>query len=154
VKVIVAVVGKARHATVGPAARDYESRAARHWPLVVREVREEPAGGASAAVVRRREGERLLEQVPAGAHLVACDACGARMTSEEFARWLQGLRESATDVCFVIGGALGLSDEVRAAARTTLALAPWTLPHELARLVLSEQLYRAGTIVRGQPYHK
>jgi 23S rRNA (pseudouridine1915-N3)-methyltransferase len=54
----------------------------------------------------------------------------------------------------VIGGAFGLGDAVRQRASTTLALAPWTLPHELARLVLVEQLYRAGTIVRGEPYHK
>ena len=54
----------------------------------------------------------------------------------------------------MIGGAFGLADEVRARASRTIQLAPWTLPHELARLVLAEQLYRAGTIVRGEPYHK
>jgi len=76
------------------------------------------------------------------------------MTSEAFARWLQGTRESARDVAFAIGGAYGLSEELRGRARLRLSLAPWTLPHELARLVLAEQLYRAGTIVRGEPYHK
>jgi 23S rRNA (pseudouridine1915-N3)-methyltransferase len=57
-------------------------------------------------------------------------------------------------VTFVIGGAYGLADAVRQQAERRLALAPWTLPHELARLVLAEQLYRAGTIVRREPYHK
>jgi 23S rRNA (pseudouridine1915-N3)-methyltransferase len=57
-------------------------------------------------------------------------------------------------VAFVVGGAYGLSEAVRQRAAVRLALAPWTLPHELARLVLAEQLYRAGTIVRGEPYHK
>ncbi len=76
------------------------------------------------------------------------------MTSEQFARWLQELRERARDVAFVIGGAFGLADAVRARATSVLSLAPWTLPHELARLVLAEQLYRAGTIIRGEPYHK
>ena len=76
------------------------------------------------------------------------------MTSEAFARWLLGTRESARDVAFAIGGAFGLSEELRGRARLRLSLAPWTLPHELARLVLAEQLYRAGTIVRGEPYHK
>ena len=76
------------------------------------------------------------------------------MLFRSFSAWLQGERERGTDVCFVIGGANGLSDEVRTAARTKLSLAPWTLPHELARVVLAEQLYRAGSLVRGEPYHK
>ena len=76
------------------------------------------------------------------------------MTSEQFARWLQELREKARDVAILIGGAFGLSAEVRSRATVSLSLAPWTLPHELARLVLAEQLYRAGTIIRGEPYHK
>jgi 23S rRNA (pseudouridine1915-N3)-methyltransferase len=67
---------------------------------------------------------------------------------------VSGARERAQDVAFVIGGAFGLTDEVRSRATRRLQLAPWTLPHEMARLVLAEQLYRAGTIVRGEPYHK
>ena len=63
-------------------------------------------------------------------------------------------RERARDVTLVIGGAYGLSDALRQQAERRLSLAPWTLPHELARLVLAEQLYRAGTIVRREPYHK
>jgi 23S rRNA (pseudouridine1915-N3)-methyltransferase len=62
--------------------------------------------------------------------------------------------EHGRDVAFVIGGAYGLSDELLSKSRTRVSLAPWTLSHELARLVLAEQLYRAGTIVRGEPYHK
>jgi 23S rRNA (pseudouridine1915-N3)-methyltransferase len=104
-------------------------------------------------VVRRKEGDRLLERA-AGSSIVACDVGGRAMTSEEFAGWLQAAREGARDLCFVIGGAHGLSDAVREQARSTLSLSAFTLPHELARLVLAEQLYRAGTIVRGEPYHK
>jgi 23S rRNA (pseudouridine1915-N3)-methyltransferase len=89
-----------------------------------------------------------------GASVVACDERGTAMTSSRFATFLQEARERARDVAFVIGGAYGLADSLRDGAQTRLALAPWTLPHELARLVLAEQLYRAGTIVRGEPYHK
>jgi 23S rRNA (pseudouridine1915-N3)-methyltransferase len=67
---------------------------------------------------------------------------------------LQGQRERAQDVVFVIGGAFGIGPALRERARRRLSLAPWTLPHELARLVLMEQIYRAGTIGRGEPYHK
>jgi len=153
-KLVLAVVGRPRDAAVGAAIRDYEARAARHWPLEVREVRAEPARGAPADTVREREGERLLAAVPAGALVVACDPGGATLTSEAFSAWLQRQRERGRNVAFLIGGALGLSAAARDAAELRMALAPWTLPHELARLVLAEQLYRAGTIVRGEPYHK
>lgn len=86
--------------------------------------------------------------------MVLCDRDGARRTSEEFARWMQQVRERGEDVAFVIGGAFGVTEALRAAASSQLSLAPWTLPHELARLVLAEQIYRAGTMIRGEPYHK
>ncbi len=76
------------------------------------------------------------------------------MTSPDFASWLQRCREEATDVAFVIGGAFGLDGSLLRDARMLLSMSSWTLPHDLARLVLAEQLYRAGSIVRGEPYHK
>ena len=152
-KLIVAAVGKPRNAELAAAIEHYETRAARYWPLDVREVRDEAAKGASVAVVKDREAERLAARVE-GAALVACDERGASMTSTKFAAFVQDARERARDLAFVIGGAYGLAESITARAQTRLALAPWTLPHELARLVLAEQLYRAGTIVRGEPYHK
>jgi 23S rRNA (pseudouridine1915-N3)-methyltransferase len=153
-KVLLVAVGKVRNAAISTAIEEYERRAAHYWPLEVHEVREEPAKSVSADLVREREGSRLSDVVPASAHLVACDPGGASKTSEEFSAWLQGEREQGRDVAFVIGGAFGLSPAVRKRARTRLSLAPWTLPHELARLVLAEQLYRAGSIVKREPYHK
>ena len=151
---VLAVVGKPRDANLAGAIREYEARARRYWPLDVHEVREEPARSGSADLVREREGERLLAAVPSAAQIVACDLTGRTMQSEQFAEWLQQLRERARDVAIVIGGAFGLGDVVKRRSTVTLALAPWTLPHEVARLVLAEQLYRAGTITRGEPYHK
>ncbi|MEP6689955.1 MAG: 23S rRNA (pseudouridine(1915)-N(3))-methyltransferase RlmH [Gemmatimonadaceae bacterium] len=154
-KFIVACVGKPRDKPLAQATQEYETRAARYWPLEVKEVREEPARGAAAGLVRDREGERLLGCFDARTHVVACDAAGEGFTSDAFAAWMQRQRErAAADVALVIGGALGLGDAVRVRAATHLSLGAWTLPHELARLVLAEQLYRAGTIVRGEPYHK
>ena len=151
----VAVVGKPRHRSLADAIEDYETRAARYWTLEIHEVKEESArGGVSEAVVTQREGERLRARIPAGARLVACAVDGARYTSEEFAAWLGRERDAGRSLAFAIGGAYGLSAELRDAAATTLSLAPWTLPHELARLVLAEQLYRAGSLLRGEPYHK
>lgn len=153
-RIVVAAVGKPRDAALAAAIREYETRAARYWPLEVREVREEGGRSLAADQVREREGERLAAKVPVGAYVVVCEQGGLTMTSEEFAHWLQRRREAARDLAFVIGGAFGLGGAVRAPANAALALAPWTLPHEIARLVLAEQLYRAGTIVRREPYHK
>ncbi|HEY4215907.1 MAG TPA: 23S rRNA (pseudouridine(1915)-N(3))-methyltransferase RlmH [Gemmatimonadaceae bacterium] len=152
--IVVAVVGKPRDANLAGAIREYETRAGRYWPLQVHEVRDEPSRSGSADLVRQREGERLLAAIPPGAQVVTCDLTGRAMSSEQFAKWVQDMRERARDVAILIGGAFGLSDGVRERSTSSLALAPWTLPHELARLVLAEQLYRAGTIARGEPYHK
>ena len=150
-KFIVAAVGKPRDAALAAAIREYESRAAHYWPLEVREVKEERSGGPATVVAK--ESERLAEKVE-GATVVACDETGTAMSSVNFAKFLQDAREKARDVAFVIGGANGLGDALKKAAQRRISLAPWTLPHELARLVLTEQLYRAGTIVRREPYHK
>jgi len=152
-KVIVAAVGKPRNAALAAAIEEYESRAAKYWPLEVREVKEESARGVAERVVRDREAERLAARVD-GATIVACDERGRTMSSASFAAFVQEARERARDIAFVIGGAFGLAESLTERAQTTLALAPWTLPHELARLVLAEQLYRAGTIVKREPYHK
>jgi 23S rRNA (pseudouridine1915-N3)-methyltransferase len=152
-RVVVAVVGKPRNAALATAIGEYETRAARYWPLEVHEVREERAGSLAASAVRDREGVRLQERIGT-ARIVACDPGGKSLTSEEFAAWLQRERESDRDTAFVVGGAYGLSDAILGKSAMRLSLAPWTLPHELARLVLAEQLYRAGSIVRGEPYHK
>jgi 23S rRNA (pseudouridine1915-N3)-methyltransferase len=151
----IAVVGKPRHRSLAAAIEDYEARAARYWTLDIHEVKEEPArGGLGEAVVRQREGERLRARIPSGARVIACAIGGTRYTSEAFSAWLGRERDTGRSMVFLIGGAYGLSDDLVEAATSTLALAPWTLPHELARLVLAEQLYRAGSILRGEPYHK
>jgi 23S rRNA (pseudouridine1915-N3)-methyltransferase len=153
-RLVVAVVGKARNPALGEAIRDYEKRAARYWPLDVHEVREERAAGISVDKVREREGLRLADKVPERAQTVACDIAGRSFDSAAFAEFLQLAREQDRDLAFLIGGAFGLPSDLTAGSSVRLSLAPWTLPHEIARLVLAEQIYRAGTIVRGEPYHK
>ncbi len=150
-KVRVVVVGKIRDRALAEVIAGYERRAARYWPLEVLEVREEH--GREALQVTQREGERLLDKA-GGSVLFACDEHGDTLTPEQFAAWLQRLREEGRDVAFVIGGAFGIDAAVRDVSTRLLSLAPFTLPHEIARLVLAEQLYRAGTIVRREPYHK
>jgi 23S rRNA (pseudouridine1915-N3)-methyltransferase len=153
-RLVVAVVGRPRDAGLKSVILDYETRAARYWPLEVHEVREERAASLAPTLVMAQEGKRLREKIPPGARTIVCHQSGERRTSEQFAAMLQSEREAARNTVFIIGGAFGVSSEILESADLRLNLAPWTLPHDIARLLLAEQIYRAGTIVRGEPYHK
>lgn len=100
------------------------------------------------------EGKRILEKLGPGDRLVVLDERGRQATSVQLAELLRSwLEDPARTACLVVGGAHGLSPEVLARADLSLSLGPLTLPHELARVVLLEQLYRAAAILRGLPYH-
>lgn len=150
----VAAVGKPRDAALAAAIREYETRAARYWPLEYIEVREEPSRSRAEDEVKSREASRLRDAFSKGCALWICDASVKQQTSEDFAKWMQRMREQARDIGIAIGGAFGLSADLKAEASGVISLSAFTLPHELARLVLAEQMYRAGTICRGEPYHK
>lgn len=135
------------------AADEYLGRNQAFWPLVEQEVRE--AGRAGNPVAQRREeGHRLQAAVPDGALLVALDREGRGWSSEQLARRLGRWRDQGRTVWFLIGGAVGLDADLLGRAAERWSLGPLTLPHQLARIVVLEQLYRAGTILAGQPYHK
>jgi 23S rRNA (pseudouridine1915-N3)-methyltransferase len=155
VRVTVLAVGRPRGA-IADAIADYESRVKRYHAFAAVEVKEEPfRGEGDAARVREAEGKRLLERVPAGAEVIALHETGSQWSSLHLAERLREMALHASPgAAFLIGGAYGLGDAVLARAKTRLSLGPMTLTHEMARLVLTEQLYRAGTIERGEPYHK
>jgi 23S rRNA (pseudouridine1915-N3)-methyltransferase len=153
-RVAVVSVGRLGSGPVPDAIRGYETRAGRYWSLSSVEVRQESARSLDADDVQSREWTRVAAALPGGADVVVCDERGEAMTSLAFASWLSSPSRSPAGVAFAIGGAFGLSPSARTSATLVLALAAWTLPHDVARLVLAEQLYRAGTIVRGEPYHK
>ena len=152
-RLVIAAVGTPRDAALAAAIAEYETRAARYWPLEIVEVREGSAKGRTVDDTRQREAEHLRAAI-GDMPYVACTEDGVARTSAAFATWLQGLRERARDVALCLGGAYGLDRTFIAGAEGRVSLAPFTMPHELARLVLTEQVYRAGTIVRGEPYHK
>ncbi|HSH76666.1 MAG TPA: 23S rRNA (pseudouridine(1915)-N(3))-methyltransferase RlmH [Longimicrobiales bacterium] len=155
-RVRVVAVGRVRGA-LAEVVRDYEARAARYWKLEVIEVPDgaRGRGGAAPAQVLDAEAGRILAKLPADLDVVALTRLGEGLGSRELAEYLERLgTHAAPGVGFVIGGAFGLGEAVLARARRRLSLSMMTLPHEMARAVLAEQLYRAGTIVRGEPYHK
>ena len=142
---------RARWAQEGVA--DYLGRVARYCPVERRDVKR--AGDNAAAV--DIEGERLLKAAALGQtdRMVAMDPAGEALDSSAWAALLAGYaNEGARRVVFAVGGAGGLSPAVRRAAHRTVSLGPQTLAHELAQVTLAEQLYRAWTIVRSEPYHK
>jgi 23S rRNA (pseudouridine1915-N3)-methyltransferase len=154
-KIALLAVGRVR----GPVAEvvaDYEGRIRRYYAFDSAEVKEEPSRTArDADRVRDEEGKRLLGRVGTGMEVVALHRGGAQWSSERLSSYLAELGVRASPgAAFLIGGAFGLSDEVLRRASHKLSLSAFTLPHELARLVLAEQIYRAGTIARGEPYHK
>jgi 23S rRNA (pseudouridine1915-N3)-methyltransferase len=147
------VVGRPR----GPlreAAADYEGRLARALRLEVVEVREEPLQRGTVAEVLAREAARIRPHVE-GLRLVCLDRAGDALASEALAELVRDLEETPPQrTAFVIGGSAGIDPALLARADRRLSLGPLTLPHQLARVVLCEQLYRATTILRGEPYHR
>lgn len=135
-KISLAYVGRPRNRALNEAAADYASRISRYCDFAQREL---------------REAGRVRDKFPR-ASIIALDPAGRLLDSAGFARRLERLRDSATkEVVFLVGGADGLPAEVRSEAEL-ISLSPLTMPHELARLVLLEQIYRAFTILHHHPY--
>ena len=153
-EITILTVGKIRDASVASLCADYIGRLGRWHDIRTVEVRDEP-GSRPEKQVLAAEADRIREKLPAGALAVALAREGKALSSTELAGWLgKTLEQGRSRVCFVIGGPLGLARSVVESCDLTLSLSKLTLPHELARLVLLEQLYRANTILRGEPYHK
>jgi 23S rRNA (pseudouridine1915-N3)-methyltransferase len=154
-RLIIAAVGRMRPGPEADLVRDYMARAAQGGrvlalgPCDLIEIDERKARDRAA------QSARLLEAVPAGAHVIALDERGAMMTSPDFADGLARLRDAGTQDCaFLIGGADGHDAVLRARADRLLGFGPMVWPHMLVRAMLAEQLYRAVSILAGGPYHR
>ncbi len=134
---------------------DYARRVGRYLPLKVDELKECKLGkkGDQRKIIQL-EGEQLLARVPQGAYTVALDEGGRPFSSEELSRFIdRHMLDGTPELTFVIGGPYGLGGAIRQRADLMLSLGPMTLTHQMARLLLFEQLYRAMTILRNEPYH-
>lgn len=155
-KLTIVAVGKLKERFWIDACAEYLKRLQPYAKVAVREIADvDPgrAGGVEAA--REREGAAILAALSPAAHVVLLAIEGKERSSVALSQRLDALALGGTsDFAFVIGGSDGVSDAVRARANETLSFGPITLPHNLARVVLLEQLYRAQKISRGEPYHK
>ncbi len=151
-QLVLLCVGRLR-SSYREACDDYLRRLGRYLKVSEVEVKE-ASRAPTVEAQREEESGRLLARAPAGATLVALAREGSPWTSEELAERVEGWRVAARPLAFVIGGSHGLAVGLLASAAVRWSLGPLTLPHELARVIVVEQLYRAFTILRGEPYHK
>ncbi len=152
-ELVVAWVGRHRRDPWERLCAPYRERIGRHLPVREIALVERAAGNERQRV--GREADSLLASLPDPCWLVALDRRGEARSSEELARWLAGLIEGWPHaIAFAIGSDLGLGPATLEAARERLSLGPLTLPHELARLVLYEQLFRALSLAAGMKYHR
>jgi 23S rRNA (pseudouridine1915-N3)-methyltransferase len=148
-------MGKTRERFIQEGIAKYVRYISPYADIEIKELKEEKIGDLKGApLVRRKEAEKIFKTASPGALLVALDERGQEFTSHEFAAFLNRAIESGLrEIGFVVGGAMGLDESVAGRANTVMALSRWTLTHEMARLVLLEQLYRAFTIIKGKTYH-
>lgn len=155
-KYTVVAVGKLKERFWKDACAEYMKRLGAYGKVDVREVADiDPAKAGGVEQSRNKEGEAILAAVPDRSHMILLAIDGKQRSSEDFSAHLDELMlRGNSDLTFVIGGSDGVSAEVRARADETFSFGPITLPHNLARVVLLEQLYRACKISHGEPYHK
>jgi 23S rRNA (pseudouridine1915-N3)-methyltransferase len=153
-RVRVIAVGTRMPAWVRSACTDYLTRLKPHLPVALTEIESgtRRAGGAQRAILA--EGRRLLGTLAASDHVIALDERGRELSTSELAGWLGQRMREGEDLAFLIGGPDGLAPEVLARSNFTLSLSRLTLPHALVRVLLSEQLYRAHSILSNHPYHR
>ena len=150
-KIKILWVGKSRDPWVKDAIDEYAGRIRRYSPLELVDIRDEK--GAAAEDMRRRECERLEKQIPPGATLILLDERGEQMDSPGLAAFVGKQRDSGVgELVFAIGGAYGFSEEFRRRGKL-LSLSKMTFTHQMVRAFLLEQIYRAFTILNGEPYH-
>ena len=150
----VIAVGRVRRPSLRAACDEYAARISRYTRLEIREVPERSGAARRPEDVRRAEAQALRDAIPEGTRVVLVTREGKALDSQAWAARLEEWRQAGRDVALVLGGAYGVDAKALGPCESKVSLAPFTLPHELARVVLLEQLYRAGTILRGEPYHK
>lgn len=158
-KITLFCFGKLKENYYKEAVEDYLRRLRPYTQFEIVEMADEPIvdnpSDAEIEKVKNKEGERLLSRLPSGAYFVIFDGHGKSLDSVEFSSFLdKAFVAGRSHVCFAIGGSLGLSDEVKKRANASLSFGAMTFPHNLARVMALEQIYRAFKIAHHEPYHK
>ena len=153
--ITVLAVGNKMPRWVDEAVQEYAKRFGRDVQYTLKEIKpEKRSAGVNAAQGMAAEEKRIVEALPDNAFLVVLDERGKAPTSVELAQYMQRWQQDGEHVCFVIGGADGMTDALKQKARLMLRLSSLTLPHGMVRVLLTEQLYRAVSILQNHPYHR
>lgn len=152
-------VGKLKERYLKEAVEEYSKRLSKYCKLDIIEVADEKApenmSRAEEEAVKQKEGQAILKHIKNDTYAIALAIEGKMLSSEGFSEFINGLGiKGKSNIAFIIGGSLGLSDEVLRRADYKLSFSPMTFPHQLMRVILLEQIYRGFKIIRGEPYHK
>lgn len=158
-KINIFCVGKLKEKYLKDASAEYLKRLSRFAKVSIIEIKDEPsdslAGNKEQEIARRKEGEKLLSKIKPKDYVIALAINAKEMSSEEFAGKINSLSiDGVSDITFIIGGSLGISEEVLKRANLKLSFSKMTFPHQLFRVMLLEQIYRAYKIINNETYHK
>lgn len=153
-KLTLLVVGRTTSPELQRLIEDYEGRLKHYFPFTLQVISDlKQAKSLSESQIKQVEGESILKAVPATSMMILLDERGKEFRSIEFADYLQRRMTAGRDIVFVVGGPYGFSEAVYQRAEDKLSLSRLTFSHQMIRLLFMEQLYRAATILRGEPYH-
>lgn len=157
--ITILAVGKIKESFYREALSEYQKRLGRYCSLEIVEVADEPApekaSPAQEELIKEREAQRILKRLRENCFVVTLEITGKKYNSENFAKKLEDLALAGkSQLVFVVGGSLGLHSSVSARADLKLSFSDMTFPHQLMRVILAEQIYRAFRIINGEPYHK
>lgn len=158
ISVTVIAVGKLKERYLREGCDEYIKRLGAYAKVNIIEINEERScdnpNESEIRSVIKKEGERIISKIPKGAAVIPLCIEGKEYSSPDFSKLIEETAMSSSHICFVIGGSFGLSDDVKAMAKCRLSFGKMTLPHQLARMVLLEQVYRAFSILHNSKYHK
>jgi 23S rRNA (pseudouridine1915-N3)-methyltransferase len=159
VNIRIVSVGKIKEKYIQDGIKEFSKRLSRYCNLEIIEVEDEKApenlSEKEMEIVKNKEGERILSKIPQNSYVISLVIQGKSLSSEGLAEKIENLMiDGVNDITFVIGGSLGLSNNIIERSNFKLSFSKMTFPHQLMRLILLEQIYRGWRIMKGEPYHK
>ena len=157
--ITIIAVGKIKEKYIQEGIKEFSKRMSRYCNLEIIEIEDEKApenlSNKEMEIVKRKEGEKILSKIPQNSFIISLEIKGRQLSSEELSKRMENLMiDGVNHISFVIGGSLGLWEEISNRSNLKLSFSKMTFPHQLMRLILLEQVYRGWRIMKNEPYHK